>query len=82
MAERIIPHFQNDTGVDRIEIGVREFKCVGASEPFDHPHIFIDIGDSEDAICEYCSTVYRFNGALGATETNPPGHLVAETSLH
>ena len=82
MAERIIPHFQNDTGVDRIEIGVREFKCIGASVPFDHPHVFIDLGDSDDGICEYCSTVYRYNPSLAAAETIPPGHLVAETPLH
>lgn len=82
MAERIIPHFQNDAGVDRIEIGVREFKCIGATSPFDHPHIFIDLGDSEDAVCEYCSTVYRYNPALGALDTNPPGHLATPKSLH
>ena len=82
MADRIIPHFQNDAGIDKIEIGVREFKCIGASAPFDHPHIFIDLGDSVDAVCEYCSTVYLYNPGLAADETVPPGHLVAEAPLH
>lgn len=76
MADRIVPHFQNDAGVERIEIGVREFKCIGASAPFDHPHIYIDMGDSNDAICEYCSTAYVFNPSIPANETVPPGHLV------
>lgn len=82
MAERIVPHFQNDAGVDRIEIGVREFKCIGANPPFDHPHIFIDLGDDGEAVCSYCSTVYRFNPKLGPTESVPAGHLVAEAAVH
>ena len=45
MADRIVPHFHNDAGVDSIAIGAREFMCIGALPPFDHPHIFIDMGD-------------------------------------
>ena len=78
MAGPIVPHFQNDAGVERIEIGVREFKCIGASPPFDHPHIYIDLGDSEDGVCPYCSTSYRFSGDIEAHETIPPGHRVTE----
>ena len=44
MADHHIPHFQNDGGYKVIEIGVKEFMCVGANAPFDHPHIFIDMG--------------------------------------
>ena len=76
MADAMVPHFQNDAGVETIEIGVREFKCMGALPPFDHPHIFIDLGDSDDAVCEYCSTRYRFNPDLKPSETIPPGHRV------
>jgi hypothetical protein len=39
MAERIVPHFHNTPGVPVIEIGAKEFMCVGANPPFDHPHI-------------------------------------------
>ena len=78
MADHFIPHFQNDDGVPTIEIGVREFKCMGASPPFDHPHIFIDLGDDDQAVCSYCSTGYLYRSYLGAHETNPPGHLVAD----
>ena len=39
MAESIVPHFHNEPGVAVIEIGAKEFMCVGALPPFDHPHI-------------------------------------------
>ena len=44
MAERVVPHFHNEPGVPVIEIGAKEFMCVGATPPFDHPHIFLDMG--------------------------------------
>lgn len=75
MADHIVPHFHNDAGVRTVEIGVREFMCVGAKPPFDHPHVFLDMGDGDEKICPYCSTLYRYRADLGATETNPPGHL-------
>jgi len=72
MAGHAIPHFKNDEGHRVIEVGVKEFMCVGASAPFDHPHIFIDMGDENEAVCSYCSTLYRYNPALKGEETNPP----------
>ena len=80
MADNIVPHFHNDAGVDSIAIGVREFMCIGALPPFDHPHIFIDLGDEDEAICSYCSTVYRFDPALGPTETRPAGCLYRQVA--
>ena len=77
MAGHSIPHFQNDGGHRVIEIGVKEFMCTGASVPFDHPHIFIDMGDENEKVCSYCSTLYRYNPSLKATETIPPGCLFA-----
>jgi uncharacterized Zn-finger protein len=73
MAGGSIPHFQNDAGHPAIEIGVKEFMCVGANPPFDHPHIFIDMGDENEAVCSYCSTLYRYSPKLKADETNPAG---------
>lgn len=73
MASHAIPHFQNDAGHRAISIGVREFMCVGASAPFDHPHIFIDMGDEDEKVCPYCSTLYRFDAKLKGDETVPPG---------
>lgn len=78
MAGHTIPHFQNDAGARIVSIGVREFMCIGASAPFDHPHIFIDMGAADERVCPYCSTLYRYDAALGPTETLPPGHLLVE----
>lgn len=73
MAGHTIPHFQNDDGHAVIEIGVKEFMCTGASSPFDHPHVFLDMGDDNEKVCPYCSTLYRFNDSLKASQTNPAG---------
>ena len=73
MADHVVPHFHNDSGVASIAIGVREFMCVGATAPFDHPHVFLDMGDDDEKICPYCSTLYSYNPALKAGETKPEG---------
>ena len=79
MAHGTIPHFQNDAGHAAIDIGVKEFMCVGANPPFDHPHVFLDMGSSGDEkVCPYCSTLYRFDRSLGAHETRPAGSLYVE----
>ena len=51
MAEHVIPHFQNNPGLPMIEIGAKEFMCVGATPPFDHPHVFLDMGDENEIVC-------------------------------
>ncbi len=66
-------HFQNDGGHRVIEVGVKEFMCTGASVPYDHPHIFIDMGHDNEKVCSYCSTLFRYNPSLKAEQTNPPG---------
>ncbi len=73
MAGHGIPHFQNDAGHAVISIGVREFMCVGASPPFDHPHVFLDMGDDSEKVCPYCSTLYRYDASLSDFETVPAG---------
>lgn len=73
MAAHPVPHFQNDAGHPVIEIGVKRFMCVGANPPFDHPHEFLDMGDDNEIVCPYCSTLYRFNPDLAPYETIPPG---------
>ncbi len=75
MADTIVPHFKNDSGVHSIAIGAHEFMCVGAAPPFDHPHVFIDMGETDETVCPYCSTVYRFDASLKPTESRPEGCL-------
>lgn len=80
MADHVIPHFHNDSGVARIEIGVKEFMCVGAKPPFDHPHVFIDMGEESEAICPYCSTLYRYDPRLNAHAARPAECALPETA--
>jgi uncharacterized Zn-finger protein len=71
MADHIVPHFHNEPGVPVIEIGTKELMCVGAKPPFDHPHVFLDMGDENEIICPYCSTLFRYDAALGPHAARP-----------
>jgi uncharacterized Zn-finger protein len=71
MAQTLVPHFVNDKGFDRIKIGVKEFQCMGATPPFDHPHIYLDMGNRAELVCPYCSTLFHYDPALKATESDP-----------
>ena len=65
MADHATPHFHNQPGVSVVRVGVKEFMCVGALPPFDHPHIFIDMGSDTETVCPYCSTLYVYQEGLG-----------------
>ena len=78
MAKAVVPHFHNDGGVRQISIGVKEFMCVGASAPNDHPHVFLDMGDENEKVCPYCSTLYTYDESLHADQTVPAGCLLAD----
>jgi len=80
MAEQIVPHFHNQPGVAVIEIGAREFMCVGALPPFDHPHIFLDMGDETEIICSYCSTLFRHDPRLNPHAARPAACALSETA--
>jgi uncharacterized Zn-finger protein len=73
MAGHVVPHLCNDLGVEKIAIGVKEFQCMGAKPPYDHPHVFLDMGSDEQIVCPYCSTLYVHDHRLKETETLPPG---------
>jgi uncharacterized Zn-finger protein len=76
MAGAVVPHFANDAGAEKITVGVKEFKCMGARAPYDHPHVFLDMGGDDQVLCPYCSTLYRFDDRLGPTESDPEGSIV------
>jgi uncharacterized Zn-finger protein len=63
MAQTLVPHMVNDQGVDRIKIGVKEFQCMGAAPPHDHPHVYLDMGHEAQIVCPYCSTLFVHDGA-------------------
>ena len=73
MTDHGVPHFHNDRGAAVIHIGAREFMCIGATPPLDHPHVFLDMGGDDEIICPYCSTLYRYRSGLAAGETDPAG---------
>ena len=75
MSDHVVPHFQNDLGSAQISIGVTEFMCCGASEPNDHPHVFLDMGTDGEIVCPYCSTLYKNNKNLSADKTDPENCL-------
>lgn len=78
MAHGSTPKFHNDMGLDKIKVGAKEFQCVGAQPPFDHPHIFLDMGDETETVCPYCSTLYVFDGALAHGASDPAGASFTE----
>jgi len=39
MAQHSTPHYHNQPGVARILVGAKEFMCIGALPPFDHPDV-------------------------------------------
>ena len=71
MADKGTPHFHNEPGVRVIYVGSKEFMCIGAKPPLDHPHVFLDMGYDTETICSYCSTLFRFDPALKADEARP-----------
>jgi len=76
MAASVVPHFANDAGAEKITVGVKELKCMGARAPFDHPHVFLDMGGDDQVLCPYCSTLYRYDARLAPTECDPEGSIV------
>jgi uncharacterized Zn-finger protein len=64
MAEHSTPHYHNQPGVATVKVGAKEFMCIGALPPFDHPHIFIDMGGDDEAICGYCATRFVYVPSL------------------
>jgi uncharacterized Zn-finger protein len=81
MAEEIVPHFQNTPGVPVIEIGAKKFMCIGETPPFDHPHIYIDMGDETEIVCPYCSTLFRYMADLDPHSARPPECALTEAAI-
>jgi uncharacterized Zn-finger protein len=73
----LVPHFANDQGAEKIGIGVKEFQCMGARPPHDHPHVYLDMGAEGQILCPYCSTLFVYHSGLAADATEPAGCLVS-----
>ena len=77
MGHSIVPHLANDQGAEKIFVGVKEFKCMGARPPHDHPHVFLDMGADSQILCPYCSTLYIYDPRLSDDQSDPAGCLVS-----
>ena len=77
MAQHSTPHFHNQPGVAQIRIGAKEFMCIGALPPFDHPHVYLDMGASNEAVCPYCSTHYVYDALCAAAPTRPNASIAS-----
>ncbi|GLS43710.1 zinc-finger domain-containing protein [Methylobacterium brachythecii] len=76
MADKAVPHFHNQDGVPRVRVGAREFMCIGALPPFDHPHVFLDMGHGGDEIiCQYCSTLFVYDARLKPDGAEPAASI-------
>lgn len=80
MAGHVVPHLANDRGVEKIFVGVKEFKCMGARPPFDHPHVYLDMGQDAQVLCPYCSTLYLHDPRLDETDSDPKGAVVRDAA--
>ena len=78
MAATAVPHFTNAAGLREIRVAVKEFMCIGANPPFDHPHVFLDMGGDVEKICPYCSTLFKYDSSLGHDLCSPKEALYVE----
>jgi uncharacterized Zn-finger protein len=76
MADQPVPHLANDEGAEKIYVGVHELQCMGARPPYDHPHVYLDMGADHQILCPYCSTLYVFTDHLEPGQTEPGGCIV------
>jgi uncharacterized Zn-finger protein len=77
-SSHLVPHLANDKGAEKIFVGVKELQCMGARPPFDHPHVYLDMGEDNQILCPYCSTLYVFDNRFAADETAPEGCIVTD----
>ena len=68
-----IPQYKNDIGAKSIQIGTRNFVCIGETPPMDHPHIFLTMGSGIRKVCLYCNTEYVLNQSLSPEQPIPEG---------
>ena len=61
------PKFHNEIGVPIVRVGCREFECIGAIPPQDHPHIYLNMGDAGGIVCPLLLHAIQFRSEFGRT---------------
>ena len=59
-----LPKIANDDGKKVVQLPFTKFTCIGASQPHDHPHVFLEMGSKQKITCPYCGTKYKFVDAI------------------
>lgn len=72
-ATSLFPKFHNEIAASEVRIGAREFHCIGALPPFDHPHVYLNMGAQDGILCPYCATRFRFASVLDPAAADPAG---------
>lgn len=72
MSTTSLPYLANDAGAEKVFVGSKEIKCMGARSPFDHPHVYLDMGGDSQILCPYCSTLFVHDPKLRTNESDPP----------
>jgi uncharacterized Zn-finger protein len=81
MVVSVVPMLANDSGADRIFVGIKELQCIGARPPFDHPHVTLDMGADSQILCPYCSTLYVYDARLAPEESDPKECIVPASTI-
>ena len=53
MIKTEIPKITNDKGLKTMTIKFKEFNCIGAKPPHDHPHIYLNFVQNKAIILHY-----------------------------
>ena len=56
-------------------------RASGELPPFDHPHVFLDMGDAAEIICPYCSTLFRHDPSLPSRAARPAECMLPENVI-
>ena len=73
--------FRNDSGVKEIRTGVKDFECIGATPPQDHPHVYLEMGGLNTIQCPYCGTAFCYDASLRPFEAVPHQSLFYDRRL-
>jgi Zinc-finger domain len=64
------PKFHNEVGVPIVALAAVSSSALRVSRR-KITHIYLNMGDANEIVCPYCSTLFRFDQSLGAYEADP-----------
>ena len=78
-------HVRQSAFLDTLREGARRSRRVlqileQTGAPFDHPHVYLDMGQDAQIICPYCSTLYVYEPRFDSGDSDPKGALVSDAA--